>query len=62
MEIRISEEERQSLSDLLEKDLKEMRKESNRTDSFEFKEMLHHREALLAGLIEKLEKPVMIHE
>jgi hypothetical protein len=56
MEIIVSQEERSYLVELLESTLQDLRQEVHRTDSFEFKEMLHEKEKMLVGLIERLRK------
>ena len=42
------------LRELLEGNLKELRIESARADSHDFREMLHHREAIVEQLLSKL--------
>jgi hypothetical protein len=54
MNIQLSEEEGESLLALLERDLKEVRQESHRTDNFEFKEILRRKEGFLSSVIEKI--------
>jgi hypothetical protein len=53
MTIDISDHERKCLFELLEKEVKELRQELHRTDSFEFKERLEQRDLLLTGVMQK---------
>jgi hypothetical protein len=62
MNFQLTDEERDYLTGLLEKDLQEMRQETHRTDSLTYKEGLHHREALLESLIQKIRQPTHQNE
>jgi hypothetical protein len=53
MVIDISEKERECLFELLEREIKDLRQELHRTDSFEYKERLEQRDLLLTGILQK---------
>ena len=52
--LHITEEERTTLMNALAEDLKELSIESRRADKIDCREVLHHEEAILQGLMEKL--------
>lgn len=53
MIIDISEKERECLFELLEGEVRDLRQELHRTDSFEYKERLEQRDVLLTGILQK---------
>lgn len=55
MQIDINSEQAQVLREILQSNIKELRIESARTDSPKYRDGLHHREALVTTLLEKLE-------
>ncbi len=54
MQIVLGEEERLALLEVLNQALPDLREEVYKTESFEFREELKRREALLKGLVERL--------
>jgi hypothetical protein len=53
MVIDISEKERECLFELLEREIRDLRQELHRTDSFEYKERLEQRDLVLTGILQK---------
>jgi hypothetical protein len=54
MEVSLEYEQVNVLRELLESSLKELRLESARADSHDYRQMLHHREAVVEALLRKL--------
>ena len=54
MQIALSEEERQTLLETLNEALPNLREEVYKTESFDYREQLKHREALLKELLSRL--------
>ena len=53
-------EQAETLRELLQSTLKQVRIESSRTDSHDYREMLHHREDVLSSVLAKLaDQPVL---
>jgi hypothetical protein len=60
MYVSFDREQTETLRDLISSTLKQVRIESSRTDSHDYREMLHHREDVLASVLAKLaEQPVL---
>jgi hypothetical protein len=57
MALTLTEEEREYLLNFLEQTFREALVEEHRTDAFDFKEYVRHKEAILKGLIDKLRHP-----
>lgn len=55
MQIDIDSEQAQLLREILQSNIKELKIESARTDSPRYRDGLHHREALAAMILEKLQ-------
>jgi hypothetical protein len=54
MQVSLEHEQVQLLVELLQSSLKELRFESSRADSHDYREMLHHREAVVETMLNKL--------
>jgi hypothetical protein len=54
MEVSLEYEQVQVLRELLQSNLKELRFESARADSHDYREMLHHREGVIESVLTKL--------
>ena len=54
MNLSLSEQERALLAELLDADLRELKEEINKTETFDYKEELKTREGLLRGLLARL--------
>lgn len=54
MQVSLEYEQVQVLRELLQSNLKELRFESARADSHDYREMLHHREAVVESVLNKL--------
>ncbi|NVB81369.1 MAG: hypothetical protein HOV81_23435 [Kofleriaceae bacterium] len=54
MQVSLEYEQVQVLLELLQSNLKELRLESSRADSHDYREMLHHREAVVESVLNKL--------
>ncbi len=54
MQVSLEYEQVQVLREVLQGSLKELRVESARADSHDFREMLHHREAVVEEVLSKL--------
>ena len=53
----LDEEERAQLLSLLERTRRDTHIEARRTETPDYKELVHHQEAVLQGLIDKLRRP-----
>jgi hypothetical protein len=53
----LNETERANLLILLEREVRETHAEARRTESPDYQDEVHHQEAVLQGLIEKLRRP-----
>ena len=53
MIMEFSEKERECLFELLEREVRSLRQELHRTDSFEYKERLEQRDLMLTGILQK---------
>jgi len=53
----LNEAERANLLILLEREVRETHAEARRTESPDYQDEVHHQEAVLQGLIEKLRRP-----
>jgi len=60
MTIELTDVEAQLLADLLDSDYRDLKEEIHRTETFEYKEALKQREALMAGILAKLGRPLTV--
>ncbi len=60
MTIELTEAEGRLLAELLDQEFRNLKQEIHRTETFDYKEALKEREALLAGIITKLGRPLTV--
>ena len=60
MTIELTEAEVQLLAELLDSDFRDLKEEIHRTETYEYKEALKQREALLAGILTRLGRPLSV--
>ena len=60
MTIELTEAEGQVLAELLDQDFRDLKEEIHRTETYDYKEALKEREAVLVSILSKLGRPLTV--